>query len=206
MAITELDKVFKDAQTKAADIANDLKSAFAKEKEALDYELSIIRRDAIDALEAEKKKKISDLDEYLYSKKKELASETEALETKSEEVMKKVADLERLPELEDEILDLKKSLSDQHAKLSNVMKDNEYQAKIKQIEYSGSINAKNAIIESLEEKVETLTDANASLEQKLEAAYERITNMANNTANSASKDATISALKDVAAQSKITGK
>jgi chromosome segregation ATPase len=203
---TELDKVFKDAQAKAADIANEMKVAFAKEKDALDYELSILRRNEMDALETEKKKKVSDLDEYIYAKKKELAAETEALEVKSAEVMKKVADLERVPELEDEIVDLKKSLSDQHAKLATAMKDNEYQAKIKHIEYSGSINAKNAIIESLEEKVETLTEANASLEAKLEAAYSRITDMANNTANSASKDATISALKDVAAQSKVTVK
>ncbi len=217
MAISELDKVFKDAQAKALDVANELKSAYAKEKDALDYELSILRRNGLDEIESYKKSEIKKVDEAVEAKKSDVdkytAKKFQELTDKQNEISKlqeivegEVESLKSIPLLKEQIDGLKKVVEEKNSTINGIQRENSYQKKIMETEFDGLLNRKDTQIDNLESKVDALESQNAQLEEKLENAYRRITEMANNTAQSASKDATISALKDVASAKQQTGK
>ncbi len=213
MAISELEKVFKEAQAKAADVANELKAAYAKEKDTLAYEISILKRDEMDKVEAEKKAKTAETDEYCKRKNKEadeyykvkmeeLKQHGRGLNERELLISEKEEEIKAIPLLKEEIKYLHNKVADKAVAYNSMVKDYEYKAKLAESEMIGELNLRNHAIQELEKKVNALEALNESLEEKLEMAYNRITEMANNTSQSSSKDATIAALKEVAATGK----
>jgi len=196
---SDISKAYDEAVKKSTELLDNLKAAFAKEKDTLEYDLSIIRRDKMDTIESECKAKVQAIDDYVSDKEKSLKDKYVELAKEKQFVSENLALIESFPELKEDILHLKKLVDTRDNQVSAMEKDFKHQLQMIEIQHKGIIAQNDTLIGALRDKVNTLTEANESLNEKLEEAYERITEMAKNTAQSASNSATISALKEVAA-------
>lgn len=203
---SEITKVFEEAIKKSGDLLEGLKVAYAKEKDALEYELSIYKRDETDKIDELVKETKESTEAFVKTKEEYIQTAYNALHEKEKAVEEDLARLESIPELEEDIQKYKGILAAKEREISDLKKDYAHDAVISRMEYEKDLIEKDTQVISLNEKVVDLEIVNKNLTKQLEEAYVRITEMANNTATSAANATTIAALKEVAATKNSTGK